>query len=220
MDISIKIVIFVVRNKEYMLTINEIKKSSGLYTIPGYVHFNKDVCFDFRLFDALVNPNSDGYRDYKYDFDVYLPKYGVNLQRPYVWEHCQQQEFILSVLQEKPIDPIILVQHDYDMDRIKRSNIVNFVIDGKQRLMTIQKFAHNEFPIYINGKEYYFKDFDKDLQRFFESRVNYFTGTVYYSYPDAPVDEDALITLFNFYNFSGTPQTEEHKNKLQKLLEK
>jgi hypothetical protein len=24
--------------------------------------------------------------------------------------------------------------------------------------------------------------------------------------------------LFNFYNFSGTPQTEEHKEKLERLL--
>lgn len=26
------------------------------------------------------------------------------------------------------------------------------------------------------------------------------------------------IILFNYYNFAGTPQTEEHKNKLQSLL--
>ena len=200
-----------------MLTIEQIKKASGIFNVPKQIHVNKDVCFDWRLFSALVNPNYDGNRDYRYDFDVYLPKYGVNLQRPYVWEHYQQQEFILSLIQEKPIDSIIIVQHSNDSSR---SNVINYVIDGKQRLMTIQKFGHNEFPIVIDGKEYYFKDFDKDLQRFFESRVNYMTGTVYYTYPDIPASEDVLITLFNFYNFAGTQQTEDHKNMLKNLIKK
>lgn len=200
-----------------MLTINDIKKASGIFNIPKEIHVNKDICFDFRLFSALVEPNHDGKgRDYNYDFDVYLPKFGVNLQRPYVWEHCQQQEFILSLLQEKPIDSIIIVSFSYDTIR---SNVTNYVIDGKQRLMTIQKFGRNEFPIVLNGKEYYFKDFDKNLQRFFESRVNYLTGTVYYTYPDIPASEEILITLFNFYNFAGTPQTEKHKNMLKNLIE-
>ena len=200
-----------------MLTIEQIKKASGIFNVPKQIHVNKDVCFDWRLFSALVNPNYDGNRDYRYDFDVYLPKYGVNLQRPYVWEHYQQQEFILSLIQEKPIDSIIIVQHSNDSSR---SNVINYVIDGKQRLMTIQKFGHNEFPIVIDGKEYYFKDFDKDLQRFFESRVNYMTGTVYYTYPDIPASEDVLITLFNFYNFACTQQTEDHKNMLKNLIKK
>ena len=82
-----------------MLTINDIKKESGIFNIPKEIHVSKDICFDFRLFSALVEPNRDGEgRDYKYDFDIYLPKYGVNLQRPYVWEHCQQQEYILSII--------------------------------------------------------------------------------------------------------------------------
>ena len=104
-----------------MLTIEQIKKASGIFNVPKQIHVNKDVCFDWRLFSALVNPNYDGNRDYRYDFDVYLPKYGVNLQRPYVWEHYQQQEFILSLIQEKPIDSIIIVQHSNDSSR---SNVI------------------------------------------------------------------------------------------------
>ena len=200
-----------------MLTLDNIKKASGIFSIPKDIHMNKDVCFDWRLFSALVEPDYDGDRDYKYDFDIFLPKFGINLQRPYVWEHCQQQEFILSILQEKPVDSFIIVQHSFDNSR---SNVINYVIDGKQRLMTIQKFGHNEFPIVVDGKEYYFKDFSKDLQGFFESRVNYLTGTVYYTYPDIPASEEVLITLFNFYNFAGTPQTEEHKNMLNNLIKK
>ena len=198
-----------------MLNINEIKNAAGIYNIPKKIHVNKDICLDWRLFDALVNPDND--RDYKYDFDVYLPTYGINLQRPYVWEHYQQNEFILSILLEKPIDSIVVIQYSEDMTR---SNATYYVIDGKQRLMTIQKFGHNEFPIIVDGKEYYFKDFDKELQLFFERRVNFLTGVVYYTYPEAPATDDLKITLFNFYNFAGTPQTEAHKKKLQSLLKK
>ena len=198
-----------------MLTIKEIELAEGIYNIPKNIHINKDILLDWRLFDALVNPDYDGNRDYKYDFDVFLPKYGINLQRPYVWEHYQQNEFILSILLEKPIESFVVIQYHEGEDR---GNVTNYVIDGKQRLMTIQKFGKNEFPIIVDGKEYYFKDFDKDLQRFFESRVNYLTAVVYYTYEDIPASDELKIKLFNFYNFAGTPQTEEHKKKLQSLL--
>jgi len=200
-----------------MLKIQEIQQAEGIYNIPKNIHINKDICLDWRLFDALVNPDYENNRDYKYDFDVFLPKYGINLQRPYVWEHYQQNEFILSILLEKPIDSFVIIQHHHSLDR---SDVTNYVIDGKQRLMTIQKFGKNEFPIIADGKEYYFKDFDKDLQLLFERRVNYLTAVVYYTYDDIPATDDLKITLFNFYNFAGTPQTEEHKKKLQSLLKK
>lgn len=200
-----------------MLKIQEIQQVEGIYNIPKNIHINKDICLDWRLFDALVNPDYKNNRDYKYDFDVFLPTYGINLQRPYVWEHYQQNEFILSILLEKPIDSFVIIQHNNSSDR---SDVTNYVIDGKQRLMTIQKFGKNEFPIIVDGKEYYFKDFDKDLQLLFERRVNYLTAVVYYTYDDIPATDDLKITLFNFYNFAGTPQTEEHKKKLQSLLKK
>jgi uncharacterized protein with ParB-like and HNH nuclease domain len=152
-----------------------------------------------------------------YDFDVYLEKYGINLQRPYVWEHHQQNEFILSILLEKPLEQVIIVQHNSDKSR---SNTINYVIDGKQRLLTIKKFVNNEFPIYIKGEEVYWKDFDKEAKMFFRSRANGMTATVYYSYDETDylVTDDMKIILFNYYNFAGTPQTEEHKNKLQSLI--
>lgn len=198
-----------------MVAIDEIQKLNDLHNLPKKIHVNRDILLDFRLFNALQSTEKDE-RNRVYDFDVYLEKYGINLQRGYVWEHCQQNEFIFSILFEKPMEPIIIIQHIFDYD--KRDNGVSYVIDGKQRLLTIQKFSRNEFPIIIDGKEVYFKDFDKDLKIFFERRVNYLTGTVYYSYPDVPITDDMKIWLFNFYNFSGTPQAEDHKNKLQSLL--
>lgn len=198
-----------------MVTYNEIKKCTNMHLIPKSIHMNKGVMFDYRLFDALNEPTE---KDLKYDFDVFLPKYGINLQRPYVWEYYQQNEFILSILLEKPIESFIAIHHF--KDSLNREDCTVFIIDGKQRLLTIQKFIHNEFPIVVSGKNVYFKDFDDELKRFFKSRVNFLTGDVYYSYENSEeeITDDMKIILFNFYNFAGTPQTEEHKNKLQSLI--
>ena len=198
-----------------MVTLKDIYDCSQLSIIPRSVHINKGVEIDYRLFQTITETGEGRSRDYKYDFDVFLPKYGFNLQRDYVWEHCQQQEFIMSLLLEKPIDPIIIVEHITDRDH---TDVIMSVIDGKQRLLTIKKFANNEFSINIGGKDVYFNDFDDEAKRFFKSRVNYLTGTIYYSYPDEPITDDMKIALFNFYNFAGTPQAEEHKNKLQNIL--
>lgn len=198
-----------------MVTLDEIRGLGILNKLPKAIHVNTNTLLDYRLINALA---SDGFDDHnrKYDFDVYLEKYKINLQRDYVWEHFQQQEFIFSILLEKPIESVVVVQHTFDYT--SRNNSVNYVIDGKQRLLTIKKFLKNEFSVTINGKEYYYSDFDEQLKGFFNKRVNFITATIYYSYPDIPITDDMMIYLFNFYNFSGTPQTEEHKQKLQNLM--
>ena len=197
-----------------MSLLDEIKQCNNLHKIPKEIHVNKGVLLDFRLVEALENPDHD--RDKVYDFDVYMPTYGINLQRPYVWELVQQREFIMSILLEKPIDSLVIVQDLKDYKN--RGHVVNLVIDGKQRLMTIQKFVHNEFSIIVNGRELYWKDFDKESRMYFKSRANTLSANVYYSYPDCKVTDEMLVILFNYYNFAGTQQTEEHKEKLQSLL--
>lgn len=199
------------------MTLKEVQATNNIHRIPKWVHINKGIMLDYRLIEALKCERDERVMDYVYDFDVYLKKYKMNLQRPYVWKHNQQNEFILSILLEKPIDPVVIVQHNNGAG-IKRTETINHVIDGKQRLMTLQKFVRNEFSILVGGEKVYFKDFDEDLYYFFKSRANSLTAIVYYSYPDRMIDDDMKIILFNYYNFAGTPQTEEHKNKLQKLL--
>jgi len=200
--------------KKDMSLLDEIKQCNNLHRIPKEIHLNKGVLLDFRLVDTLDNP---GPGDKIYDFDVYLPTYGINLQRPYVWELVQQREFIMSILLEKPIDSLVIVQEIKDY--ANRDDQVNLVIDGKQRLMTIQKFVHNEFSIIINGREVYWRDFDNKSRMHFKSKANFLTANVYYSYPDCKVTDEMLVILFNYYNFAGTPQAEKHKERLQSLIE-
>ena len=201
-----------------MITINDVRRTTNLHKIPKSIIVNKNIVLDTKLASALEEPDNSIY--WNYDFDIYLQKYDMNLQRPYVWEHYQQQEFILSLLLEKPIESVIIIEHEFAPEKeiLDKNNSVRYVVDGKQRLMTIQKFLHNEFTVNINSTEAYYKDFDSELQRYFKSRVNSMTATVYYSYWDCEVTDDMKIILFNYYNFAGTPQTEEHKNKLQSLI--
>ncbi len=200
-----------------MVTLNEIKGLSNIHNIPKTIHTNENVCLDPFLADNL----SDHPKTVIYDFNVWLEDYGVNLQRPYVWNLIQQQEFILSILLNKPIPPVVVVDMDsgYNTDGLRKV----LVIDGKQRLMTIQRFLNNEFPIPINGQLVCFESFDDDAHWFFIRQIQYLTSTTYYASDDKRdsfyMSDYMKIILFNFYNFAGTQQEETHKNMLQGFLE-
>lgn len=127
-----------------MLTVEDLKKCNNIHKIPKSVHVNKGICFDHRLLEALDAPTD---MDYTYDFDVYLPTYGINLQRNYVWESWQQNEFILSILLEKPLESVILIHHS-ENGTLDRNSTIYYVIDGKQRLMTEEE--KDEFDKLMN----------------------------------------------------------------------
>ena len=152
---------------------------------------------------------------YNVDIDVYLKKYDYNLQRPFVWTLLQQQELIWSIFMGRPIPPFVFIQHNEDDSAL--GAVTMMVIDGKQRLTTIFRFMDNEFPIIVDGEEVFFKDLDKMAQH----RINFFDmrAQIYYSYKGNPITDDEKIVIFNHYNFAGTPQEEEHKNRLRSFLD-
>lgn len=203
-----------------MVTLKDIKGLSNIHNIPPEIHVNEGICLDPFLSDNL----SDNPKTAVYDFDVWLKDYGVNLQRPYVWNLIQQQEFILSILLDKPIPPVVIVEIDSSDSLDGKCLRKKLVIDGKQRLMTIQRFLRNEFPIPINGQLVCFESFDDDAHWFFIRQIQYLTATTYYA-SDIKTDKWYIsdytkIVLFNFYNFAGTPQEKDHKDLLQGLLSK
>lgn len=203
-----------------MFTRESIEELNELNSLPKDIIVNTGLCFDPFLFDALSSETIEN--DYKtYDFDVFLPTYGINLQRPYVWEWYQQNNFITDLLLEKPILPFVVVEFRDNAQRDNDKAIIK-VIDGKQRILTLYKFLHNEFPINCNGKTIYYKDFDASAIRFLKTRINFLTANVYYSFINdkrlSEISDRELIMLFNYYNFSGVPQAEEHKRRLQNLL--
>ena len=171
--------------------------------------------FYYRLGKALASfPMGD--RDKHFDTDVYLEKYKMNLQRPYVWTYPQQNAFIQSILYEKLITPVVVIAHSVSNKPFGEQ--IYYVIDGKQRLTTVHKFLNNEFQVEIGSEKYFYKDFDDELKLYFNRNLDRMEAIFYYSYPDNPITDDEKIQIFNFYNFTGTPQAEEHKIKLQGLL--
>lgn len=203
-----------------MITLNNIKGLSNIHNIPKEILFNKGL----RLDPYLAQNLSDTPKTTIYDFDIFLKDYGVNLQRPYVWNLIQQQEFILSILLEKPIPPVVAVEignNDFALGNGLRTMLV---IDGKQRLMTIKRFLNNEFAVIIDGHPAYLNDFDRDTHLFFIRRISRLTADVYYASNNPEerwyISDDMKIILFNFYNFAGTQQEESHKEMLQNFLKK
>lgn len=147
-----------------------------------------------------------------FDFDVFLPSFGVNLQRPFVWSLEQKQDFILSIIKNLSIGRfcfIIIENKDY-------SEIVQ-VIDGKQRLSSIFGFVKGLYPITVNGCDYYFNELDEVATQ----KIHSFApiGDLAYSHESRVITDQEKITWFNYVNFKGTPQDAEHAQNLQKLLQ-
>ena len=84
------------------------------------------------------------------------------------------------------------------------------IIDGKQRLTTIQKFLNNEFTDRFGN---YFEDLSDQAQRKFTDHqlfsYNEMSGSV--------TDEDVLKQFLSI-NFAGVPQSIEHINYVESLL--
>lgn len=196
-----------------MVTLKELEKTSGVDSLRR-IHKNENLSFAYPLYDFLIS----GKYDNEVDFDVYLESKGFNLQRPYVWTIQQQEEFIWSMLYGRYIPPVTFIRHEID-NGTRLGKSIYKVIDGKQRLMTIKRFMMNEFPIHFRGKEIFWNDLDTSA-KFQLSMRNRFSYTEYHSYYDDPVTDDEMIVIFNFYNFTGTPQEETHRNKLINALNK
>jgi len=93
------------------------------------------------------------------DFEVYLPDYGKNLQRDFVWSLKQKQELIKSMIVERNIPPIYAIIKD-----VTGENESIQIIDGKQRLSTILSFLRDGFLIPILGKKMLFSQLDSDFK--------------------------------------------------------
>jgi len=74
-------------------------------------------------------------------------------------------------------------------------------------------FFDNQFPIIVNGEEYFFNDLDSESQYVFNSLM--FRCQRVYEYPDQMISDDDKISWFEMINFAGTPQDIEHLNNLK-----
>ncbi len=145
------------------------------------------------------------------DFDVYLPSKGINLQRDYVWTIEQKRELIWSVLMNRHIPRMAMLNIVSDKNDTRGTYQV---IDGKQRLSAMIDFYKGKFDLIIDHTARYFNDLPEDYQRVIAGYmfpyyiVNEDFGNVF-------TDEDK-ISWFKYINFAGTPQDADHINKLSK----
>ena len=165
------------------------------------------VDFTQTTINEVCEINAPGWPTY--DFNVYLPTMKMNLQRPFVWSDEQKQSFVIAVLQGKNFPPVSI--------NFRRDIDVCEVIDGKQRLSTLYSYFKNEFPIVINGEEYYFNDLDDDLSyKFCTTSVNAF---VHYDRPGKThLTDEQKVAWFLYVNATGTPQQDEYIKPLKTLI--
>lgn len=156
--------------------------------------------------------NVDAVKTRNIDFDVIVDtrKGARPLQRGLVWTLLQKQSLIETILKDIKIPAIsVCVLEKENGEEIYQ------IIDGKQRLTTILAFSNNEFPIVIDGVEYFYKDFDSVTQHDFKRPIY---ADVFYSHElDKNVKNSQFfltdadkIAWFKKINFAGTPQDLEH----------
>lgn len=162
------------------------------------------------------------------DFDVYLPKYGRNLQRDLVWTDHQKSELIKSILRDIQIAPLTIVQV---RDRRAEEPLIWQVIDGKQRFTTILSYLRGEFPIEIGNERYYYNDLPEELQKkvkWFDVRAYMVYHNIYHNTDhmtarelarETVTDEDR-IELYLYINYCGTQQDETYMDDLAHLVNK
>lgn len=145
----------------------------------------------------------------KIDFEVYLPSKEMNLQRDFVWDIQQKRELIWSILMNRNIPRMAMlniVSDKQDTDGCYQ------VIDGKQRLSTMIDFYNGKFHLEIDGKFYLFCDLPTDYQNVIAGyHFPYYVANE--DYGNKFTDEDK-IAWFKYINFAGTPQDKSHFEKL------
>ena len=149
------------------------------------------------------------------DFNVFLPtirnkktgQLGINLQREFCWTLEEKQELIISIIKGIKLPPLAIISYIDDSDRCNQKHVYK-IIDGKQRLSTIISFINNEFPIIVEGIEFFYKDFDNiTLNEFNKTPISGFMAVSYY---DKPIPDKAIYDWFVMLNFAGKKVDKEH----------
>lgn len=152
----------------------------------------------------------------EYPIDMYINwirrgalNFCAEYQRDYVWGIGEQQAFLRALVSGFPIGSVALAKApDWD---VCDGHYIE-VVDGKQRLTTLKMFIDNEIPMVINGEEIYWFEFTRAEQ------LSFGRPTL-----SAVILDDATvrdrIAYFVAVNFTGVPQSEEHRLQVLKLQE-
>ncbi|WP_034340722.1 DUF262 domain-containing protein [Deinococcus misasensis] len=118
-----------------------------------------------------------------------------HFQRAFVWTQEQQVCFMESCWLELDIGRFVITESP-DADEYD-----NLIIDGQQRLTTLQRYLNNEFPVY----GLLWKELTRNEKRRMD-RVHASTLVI-----SKPMNEPFLRELYNRLNFSGTPHQQHER---------
>lgn len=127
-------------------------------------------------------------------------------QRDYVWGEKEQQDFLFSLFNNLPLGIICLVT-DLDKDAGCYE-----VVDGKQRITTLIKFLNNEIPYKYKGVDHYHKDMTALDKRVMKNRQLPYEELYH------EVSESDKLEYFYRINFTGVPQSDEHRKRIEELI--
>lgn len=133
----------------------------------------------------------------------YIPYF----QRQAVWNDEQSEKLIESLYYNIPIGSIIISCADnaYDYKKEQYPITADWIIDGQQRIKSIEKYLNNEIIIFRNTDyEHKYSDLNETQKRLFGQKC---IPTIKI-YSD---DENKLKEIYNILNFSGTPHKEDEK---------
>lgn len=128
-------------------------------------------------------------------------------QRDYVWTDKEQQEFLYSIFHNLPLGHVAIIDRDSYIEGVPNYEVV----DGKQRITTLLKFFDNEIAYRVDGVDVFYKDLDIVTQRQVKHKTLPYQQLI-------NVTEKDKLEYFYLVNFSGVPQSEEHRIKIIELL--
>ncbi len=157
-------------------------------------------------------------RENHFDFDVFLPSLGRNLQRELVWEkeavkrgldrYEYHRKLIESIFAYNDFGKIVLYKKCIDVEPY----IIYQVIDGKQRINALLDFVNGKFGIFREGVEYFYNDLPPRIRGKFKNTV---FNCCEIDSQWKELTDDELIDLFISINDTGVPQTDEYLKELK-----
>ena len=189
---------------------------------------NEELLKEFKLFIRRNNPKlSEFYTQHditltneffkSLDYNVYLPSIDKNLQREFAWTSEMKKMYITAVVLGHPIPPITLIKITDE----KTDKITYQVIDGKNRLKSIEEFLNNEFSIeWCDSKGVQRVMYYKDLSNYFNraNMLGKIEANIYYEEYESPFTDKFKLDLMESYSFTGQPQERERFVKLKNQM--
>lgn len=138
-------------------------------------------------------------------------------QRDYCWTLKDEQLFIESIYNYINCGLVIVRKRSWKWleKQIASGNkevAFNDIVDGKQRMHTLDRFVNDEFPD-LHGN--YYSDLSTQAQHFFMDS----NAIQYATFSDKTTD-DQIIQAFLNVNFTGVPMSQEHIDYVKEIQKK